>query len=189
MPKGWKSNTSSSNAKIITITSNKQNDKYLFDQGNTEKRKALIIGISDYNDKNLPELAFCKNDGEKMYLLMKGLNYEIPDNFKLIGNVNYNTMRRAIIDFFRDKNIKPKDTLLFYYSGHGVPDGTGNTYLSSSEIEASDPYPYGVSFADITLMISQSVSKRIITIMDCCYSGSLQLENASFNTQEKKERY
>jgi hypothetical protein len=36
-------------------------------------------------------------------------------------------------------------------------------------------------------MISQSYSKRIVCILDCCYSGSLKIEDASYNTEEKKK--
>jgi hypothetical protein len=30
------------------------------------KRRAIIIGVSDYDDKNLKALEFCRNDAEKM---------------------------------------------------------------------------------------------------------------------------
>ena len=135
------------------------------------KRKALIISISDYNDQNLQPLEFCKNDGEKMYEILRSLGYEIVGTHKLIGNVGFNAMRNAIIEFFSDRNTKPKDTLLFYFSGHGVPDGSGDTYLSTSEIDSAYPYQNGYSFDDLTKMTSRSISRRIITILDCCYSG------------------
>jgi hypothetical protein len=134
-------------------------------------RKGLIISISDYDDNDLHQLDFCKNDGEKMYEVLKSLSYEIPEHFRLIGRVRYNDMRKAIMKFFKDQNIKPRDTLLFYFSGHGIPDGFGNTYLSTSEIDIVDPDENGYSFDELTKMMEKSISKRIITILDCCYSG------------------
>jgi Caspase domain len=80
------------------------------------KRKALIVSVSDYNDTDLQELEFCKNDGLKMYEILKSLGYEIAENNSLIGKVNFNTMRNTIIKFFSNKNTKPRDTLLFYFS-------------------------------------------------------------------------
>ena len=44
------------------------------------------------------------------------------------------SMRDAIIDFFTDINNKAEDTLLFYYSGHGIPDIDGDMCFASSEI-------------------------------------------------------
>lgn len=60
------------------------------------KRKALIIAISDYTDRRLEPLDFCKNDGEKMYELLKSLHYEISDNHKLIGYVEFDKIKDAI---------------------------------------------------------------------------------------------
>ena len=68
-----------------------------------DKKKALIIGISDYGD-NLPSLDFCKNDAEEMYGLLKSLVYEIDDNNKLTGEVKWGKMRDTIIEFFTGKD-------------------------------------------------------------------------------------
>src|SRR6476660_5176104 len=110
MPKGWNKLTSPSS---LSSTNSEREGK----------KKALIISISNYNDKRLPPLEFCKNDGEEMYELLNSLGYEISEDCKQIGSVNYDSMRDAIIEFFRDRKTKPKDTLIFYFSGHGVPDG------------------------------------------------------------------
>jgi tetratricopeptide (TPR) repeat protein len=80
-------------------------------------------------------------------------------------------MRNKIYKFFKDKNTGRKDTLLFYFSGHGIPDGSGDTYLSTSEINSADPDENGFSFDELTKVMGKSNSKRIITILDCCYSG------------------
>jgi uncharacterized caspase-like protein len=48
-------------------------------------------------------------------------------------------LRRAIIEFFRNRNVKLNDTLLFYYSGHGVLDGYGDHYLAPSALDPFEP--------------------------------------------------
>ena len=42
-------------------------------------------------------------------------------------------MHNAIIDFLKDKSVSIGDTLVFYLSGHGVPDERFNVYLASSK--------------------------------------------------------
>jgi Caspase domain len=88
------------------------------------QRRALIIGISDYN--NLQQLSFCKNDGNSMYKTLCWGGYIIPNDRKLIGRINWAEMRKAIIDFFVDSSISPEDILIFYYSGHAIPDIDGD---------------------------------------------------------------
>jgi hypothetical protein len=142
----------------------------------TGTRKALIISVSDYyNTSNLQTLDFCKNDGEDMYKLLDSLGYEIADNHKLVGQVEFDTMRDAIYDFFNNANTKAEDTLVFYYSGHGIPASDGDMCFASSEINPDDPFRRGFSSYELTRLIQNSVSIRIVTILDCCYSGAAKI--------------
>jgi tetratricopeptide (TPR) repeat protein len=137
-------------------------------------RKALIISVSEYATQLQP-LSFCKNDGQHIYELLKSINYNVQDKHKLIGYVTYESLREAILDFFTDIDNKAEDTLLFYYSGHGLPDVDGDIYLASSEIDPDAPFRKGFSFNELTKMIQRSVSIRIVTVLDCCYSGAAKL--------------
>ncbi|MGC2428367.1 MAG: caspase family protein, partial [Nitrososphaeraceae archaeon] len=76
----------------------------------------------------LHRLDFCQKDGEAMYELLIALGYEITNNHKLLGEVKWDDLRERMLDFFFNSTVEPKDTLLFYFSGHGVPDAyTGLT--------------------------------------------------------------
>lgn len=141
------------------------------------RKRALIISVSEYNNRQ--PLDFCKNDGEEMFELLDNLGYQILPNNRLIGNVKWQDMCDAIIDFFGDPTVKPQDTLLFYYSGHGVPDIDGDVYLATSEIDPYLPNRRGFSFNELTKMIQRSISSRVIAILDCCYSGSAKLAKGS----------
>jgi uncharacterized protein YjbI with pentapeptide repeats len=136
--------------------------------------RAMIISISDYAN-NLPALDFCKNDGEEMYNLLKSLRYEIRDNNKLIGNVKFETMRSAIFEFFTSPAVRPDDTLLFYFSGHGVLDRNANTYFATSDIDPDKPLEKGIPFIFFNEVLQTSKSRKIVTILDCCYSGEAMI--------------
>jgi uncharacterized caspase-like protein len=137
------------------------------------QKKALIIAISDYVSMN--PLEFCKNDGNAMYnmLTSKPVGFD-RDSRKLIGQVSYETLRNAIYDFFDPDNSTADDIMLFYYSGHGVP-GAGGIYIASSEIDPNHPNRKGFSFFELTNEINSSSSMRMVTILDCCHSGTLNL--------------
>jgi hypothetical protein len=138
-------------------------------------KKAIIIGVSEYNDNDIQNLEFCANDGEKMHETLTSIDYQIQDNYKMIGNVKFDQMRDAIYDFFDNRNIKADDILVFYYSGHGIPDTDGDVYLSTSEIDPDSPYRRGFSFNELTKMMNNSASTKIVTILDCCYSGAIKI--------------
>ena len=68
--------------------------------------------------------------------------------------------------------INPKDTVLFYFSGHGVLGDDGEHYLSTSETNPDRPQGYGFSFDEFAKARENCNSKTIFTILDCCYSGA-----------------
>jgi tetratricopeptide (TPR) repeat protein len=82
------------------------------------------------------------------------------------------------INFYTDSTIGLEDTLLFYYSGHGVPDAENDVYLSTSEIDPDQPYRQGFSFYELAKMM-RSLSKKIVAILDCCYSGAAGISKGS----------
>lgn len=126
-------------------------------------KKGIIISISDYDI--LQPLEFCRNDGTEMYELLKSLNYEIQTDHNLIGRVKWVEMRSAIVDFFRNISIKPSDTLLFYYSGHGILDN-GDHYLAPSETDPFSPDKNGFLFEELTRLMNKSHSRKIVAILD-----------------------
>lgn len=143
------------------------------------KRKALIIAVSDYDrNSNLKDLPFCENDGIEMKKLLKKLRYKIKNVDGLIGNVDGTLMRESIFGFFADEDINSEDTLLFYFSGHGVP-GKNDVFLASSNIDLKSPKVRGFSFADLNEEINNCFAKRIVLILDSCYAGSLKLDSKS----------
>ena len=132
-------------------------------------KKALVAGISNYN--NLEPLSFCNNDGKEMYKVLSSLNYEIRRDHLLLGNVPWEKLRNSLYDFFTNDNVKPTDMLLFYYSGHGVPDHEGDVFLATSETDPLRPSKRGVNFNELTKLIGESMSTSIVIVLDCCYSG------------------
>lgn len=138
-----------------------------------DKRKAMVIAVSDYSN-DLQELAFCKKDGESVHKVLTSLDYEVTENNYLVGNLEGNKMSDSIMDFFNDPSIKSQDVVLFYYSGHGIPTEE-TVYLASSDTDPKFPNKRGFSFEELTKMMNRCTSTRIVTVLDCCYSGSAKV--------------
>jgi YVTN family beta-propeller protein len=139
------------------------------------RKKGLIIAVSEY-DNDYP-LKYCEKDGIEVSKLLSSphLAYEIEKKNKLIGRVKSEEMRDAIVDFFQNEDVRPEDMLLFYYSGHGIPDQGGKPYLSPSEIDPELPVKRGFSFNEFITVIQNSVSTKKVVILDCCFSGSAEI--------------
>ncbi len=149
-------------------------------------KKALIISISDYDDKKLENLEFCKNDGEKMYSTLTNLDYDIPAERNLIGKVDRKTMKTAIFNFFKGQH--GDDTLLFYFSGHGLGDGFGGKFFANTDVDSDVPGIDGVRYEELNEQMERSYAKKIVAIIDCCYSGDIGLtRQAKSAINSKKE--
>jgi tripartite motif-containing protein 71 len=148
----------------------------------TSNKKALIIAIGEYDGK-LKSIDYCVNDGEEMIDTLKKLGY---NNQKLIGRVNYSTLRNTIYNFFIDKSITANDTILFYFSGHGIPDNNGKVFLASSETDPEIPSMHGFSFDDLAYLFDKLCpSLRKVMILDCCYSGAAEISGKGVGNTEK----
>ena len=135
------------------------------------KKRALIISVANYEDPDLEDLSFCENDGETMYHTLKEIGYNIPEDCYLVGNVNYGKMKKSIINFFQNIDVNYDDTLLFYFSGHGVLDGYGGKFFSTTQTNTEFPEEHGISFNFLTEQMRKSNSEKKVAILDCCFSG------------------
>jgi len=93
----------------------------------------------------------------------------------MAGEVKDRKMKEAIANFFQDSSIKSQDTILFYFAGHSVPDNSGEVFMASSETNSKNPFIGGLPFQQLTKLMNESYSTRIITVLDCCHSGALEL--------------
>ena len=121
---------------------------------------------------------FCRKDGEEMFGVLKELGYEV-EGHNLVGHVKFDLMRDAIYDFFDNRKTAANDTLIFYFSGHGIPILDGDMCLASSETDPDVPKRRGFTSYDLTNLIQESNSIRIIEILDCCHSGRNKLSKGA----------
>jgi tetratricopeptide (TPR) repeat protein len=146
-------------------------------------KRALIISISKYDDPGIQDLEFCEKDGELMYDALTKTGFEIPQENVLIGHVDSFLFNKTIREFFRGDHVKPDDTLLFYYSGHGVPKGKDEYYIVTSDTDVSKPDVDGFPFSFMTSLAENSSSTKKISILDCCYSGGAKMSKGNKGSQ------
>ena len=132
----------------------------------------MVIGISEYNDPKLASLDFCKRGGKDMQdLLQTELHYEFPHD-SLIETVTTRDLQNKVYDFF-NKDVNPSDTLLFYFTGHGITDKNSRGYFCTSDIDVKNPDRNGLRFRYLTEQMDVCESHRIVAIIDCCHSGAV----------------
>ena len=135
------------------------------------KYYALLIGVNEYNDPNLPNLDYPIADAENLYnILINDYAFD-KENIILLKNA-----KRADINIALDnlaQKITPDDNLLIFYAGHGWWDQKADIgyWLPA---DASKTYKTEW-FRNSTLCdyIREINSKHTLLITDACFGGSI----------------
>ena len=138
---------------------------------------AVIIGISEYANKDLSKVEYAKQDAMIMReYLIKVLGYDakniLPHNpDELITSANMKTLIKQLLPDF----VKPDGSsdIFIYYSGHGAPSTTSQKAFfvpydcNPNYISEVSAYEMSEFYSDIQKV--KSKSKTIV--IDACFSG------------------
>jgi len=132
---------------------------------------ALLIGINEYQDPQLPNLDRPVNDAESLYTVLVSHYLFDPQNVILLKNVTRSDINDAL-DLLAQK-ITPADNLLIFYAGHGYWDEKANIgYWLPSDAKRNLKADW---FRNSTLCdyIMEINSRHTLLITDACFGGSI----------------
>ncbi|MBX9666702.1 MAG: caspase family protein [Candidatus Obscuribacterales bacterium] len=138
---------------------------------------ALVIGITDFQDPDIPDLQFSAKDATDFYnYLVKEANFQ-PDHVRLLLNEQA-TQRRVLSELgskFLARVVKPDDLVVLYFSTHGSPaqlDPRGKNYLVACDSDSDDLFATGIEMQKLLDSIQGRVlTDRVLLVMDACHSG------------------
>ena len=143
--------------------------------------RAVIIGISDYQDDKITDLQYSHKDAEAFADFLKSkAGGEVPDaNIMMLTNEDASAAQIfRVLDWLIDES-KEKDQVIIYFSGHG--DVETKTIRQRGYLLAHDTpfnnYRVGAigldDLNDILSTLSQNNKSKITLITDACHSGNL----------------
>ena len=144
-----------------------------------EKRKALLIGINEYD--SVSSLRGCENDVRRMEEVLQTHEGGNP-NFttRPLLNVTNEKIKSEIQQLLK----REATTALLYFSGHGNVTNDGG-FIWGKDTSKSNP---GVSMEWIVDQLNKSSIPELVIILDCCYAGTLSNEemNGNISTRLRK---
>lgn len=146
----------------IPYNSIKNNDTYV-----------VIIANENYDESNISKVQFAKNDGKSFHDYCTN-TLGIPlKNIKYIEDATFNQIRYSINWISNIVKVQEKQpNIIFYYSGHGVPDETSrNAFLLPSDGLANDSQS-GYSLDLLYKQLGELHTNKTIVFLDACFSGT-----------------
>ncbi len=151
-----------------------------FDNGSATR--AVVVGISDYQDPAIPDLRFADRDAEAfMEFLHSDAGGNVPeDNIKLLRNSEATQAQFAIALDWLIENTSEDDKAIIYFSGHG--DVEKKTLTQPGFLLCWDAparvYLAGGTFAlpmlqEVVSTLSLQNKAKVVVVTDACRSGAL----------------
>lgn len=142
-----------------------------------EKKYALIIGNEDYSkyqtslDKEV-NVDFAANDARVFAeYCEKTLGYP-KDNIMIVVDGTRGQMSQKLAQLVRFAEVENGQAeLLFYYSGHGLPEEATNIpYLIPVDVSGTQPAD-GIALTAVYDELSKYPTVKTTVILDACFSG------------------
>ncbi|GAA2786701.1 caspase family protein [Saccharopolyspora taberi] len=132
-------------------------------------KAALLVACDNYTDPTFQHLRSPEVD---LWRLSGLLSAENIGNFEVDTLVNrpHYEVTKAVSRFFRNRALD--DFLLLFFACHGVKDTNGEIVLAMHDTEADLLEATGVPAGYVLDQINRSRSRRIVIMVDCCFSGA-----------------
>lgn len=137
----------------------------------------LLTGINYYHRPEISNLRFAVNDAQELRQLLTSSPYSfLPNQVSLLESSDPQhdqAMRRNVLRELRRmaRSAQEKDTLLFYYSGHGAVL-QNRPYLCPSDTEPDELFEDTIiPLAHVRDIIETSAAAVKILIFDACHLG------------------
>ncbi len=155
---------------------------------------AVVVGVSEYENKSIPSLRFADRDAESFAEFLQkpeGGGFQ-PDHMRVLINKDATlaNLKQAFVEFLAQ--AIDKDLVMIFFAGHGAPDPARpmNLYLLTHDTDPSRPGTTAYPMWELqTLLTRQLTAKRVVVFSDACHSGGISLDFATrgVNTAESNQ--
>ncbi len=136
----------------------------------------LLVGVNHYEDAELPSLRYsaldCQGLGEALIQATDitreiVLHHDFADNKPELNTV-HQSLERII------SSAQPKDTILFYFSGHGILDAQiQQVYLCLGDTQKQNLTTTALRLNDILRILGKCKASQQLVWLDACHSGGM----------------
>ena len=136
---------------------------------------AIVVGVGDYEDGNINDLPYAPEDAKEIYgLLREGGEFEEEHLLLMVDDSPEETQpTRSNILLKLSTWLQPVregDTVLFYFSGHGIADAERG-YLVPMTARMAVIREESIRLDTVMGYLRASGGGKILVLLDACHSG------------------
>ncbi|MBE9069180.1 caspase family protein [Leptolyngbya cf. ectocarpi LEGE 11479] len=155
---------------------------------------AILIGIDNYVDDQLPDLAYSAADCQGVADALAVATQSFPRKTLIVHHDTANNLPtlsavRANLDRIIN-DAAEQDTVLIYFSGHGSLTATDQQiFLCFQDTDRTNLRETGLSMQELLTILSHCAARHQLVWLDACHSGGLSLKGASRNNKVLLDTY
>ena len=148
---------------------------------------ALLVGISSYQDPQVPSLQFAHEDAilfEKHLKSPRGGGLPDENVVRLINQEATTAAVRLAFDTFLKAEAGPNDTVLVFVASHGTVDPqTREGFVVTYDSDPQDLASTALPMADLQKLVREELGrvKRVHVYVDVCHAGKIGTIEAKKN--------
>ncbi len=143
------------------------------------KRFAVVIGISEYADPEIPDLEYADADARAFYAFLRsesaGLGGIPEENISLLLNeeATFRSMRSALYTFL--EQATEDDLVFIYIAAHGAPNPNrpDDLFILPHDAEATNIAGTGLAMGHVNEAIQKLYARHTVLLTDACHSGGI----------------
>ncbi|PSF37743.1 peptidase C14 [Aphanothece hegewaldii CCALA 016] len=149
----------------------------------------LLVGVNEYYDQNLPPLRYsaldCQGLGEALNDATQTfpqkeiiIHHDLAEQKPFLQTVKA-SLERIVTE------AKTQDTVLFYFSGHGLLDPESQqTILCLTDTNKENLLETGLTLQDLLVMFNRCAAHCQVVWLDACHCGNMTLTGARGELKE-----
>ncbi|MEE9187202.1 MAG: caspase family protein, partial [Bacteroidota bacterium] len=154
------------------------------------QRWAVIVGVSEYEHKEIPDLLFAHRDAEAFAEFLKSPNGGAFSDDHVLLLTNEEATTRGVTEglFSFLKETKDDDLAIVFFSGHGVSMGQDKSFLVTHDSDPYDLESTAFNMKQIGRAMDEAIAaERLILFTDACFSGKVNtyVKGKRFTVQEE----
>lgn len=140
-------------------------------QGNTGTRWAICIGISDYKDKRIVDLTNARGDAKILGDVLKKEG-QFDNVLIFTDDIDPNDENHPKKSNILAKlgvlkgQIKPEDMVLFFFSGHGISNASGEGFLVMANSYRENLNGTSLKIKDVVTWLKETGVKKSLLLLD-----------------------
>ncbi|MCF4967678.1 nSTAND1 domain-containing NTPase [Nostoc sp. CMAA1605] len=149
----------------------------------------LLVGVNQYQDERLPSLRYSAVDCQGLAAALADATQGFPHKQEWVHHDFF--PQQPLLSKVRDSlnqivsTAQPQDTILFYFSGHGMLEpNSQQAILCLADTQTDDLLHTGLRLQELLQLLGNSQAQTQLVWLDACHSGSLTFRGARGDTSQ-----